>query len=277
MANEAMREHWTTYGERWVRDRASLDAMLAPFLAAMLDGAAARPGEAILDIGCGAGTTTIALARRVAPGGRVVGVDVSAPLISELGRRAREAGEVGRSIQPLLADAQVDPLPGPFDVVTSRFGVMFFDDQDAAWRNIRGVARAGARLAFVCWQRTEDNPWSVVPALAALAVSPGNEPPPDPDAPGPSALADAGRTVRILATAGWRDAACTPIRVPITLGSDMPAALANVRGQSSVAGAIERAGEQAVCEAVAAALAPYTRADGSIQLEAAAWLVTARA
>jgi SAM-dependent methyltransferase len=282
MANEAMREYWgADAGERWVRDRERFDAVLKPFLEVLLDAAAVRAGESVLDVGCGAGTTTLALAERCGPTGRVTGAANTAPLAAELYRRAATA-PTGRlaPITTVVADAQVDPLPGPFDLAVSRFGVMFFDDQAAAWRNIHAAMRPGGRLAFVCWQSADRNPWSRVPTEAALAVAP---PPPDEtvaasSAPGPYALADATQTERWLLSAGWREVSVRPIDTEVELGADLDGAVAHLRRQSGIVAAIERAGEVPVMDAVARALAPYAvAAGGPVRLDAAAWLVTASA
>jgi len=157
----------------------------------------------------------------------------------------------------------------------SRFGIMFFDDPSVAWANLHDATRPGGRLAFVCWQQPEDNPWSRVPALAALAVSPSDVEPPGPDDPGPSSLADPARVRSLLGAAGWQQVRLTDLRPRVTLGRDLDGAVEQVRNLASVAGAIERVGESAVLPAVRSALEPHVGDDGAVRLAGAAWLVTA--
>lgn len=277
MPNDAATTYWAEEaGPRWVRDRARHDAELAPMLEAMLAAAAPRAGESVLDVGCGSGTSTLAVAELVAPTGRVVGVDVSPPLLAELDRRVHRV--VPRPpVQTLLADAQVVDLPGPFDLLVSRMGVMFFDDQVAAWTNLRRAMEPGGRAVAVVWQEQAENPWMVVPGRAALAVSPPEVAAPAPGEPGPHALADPVLTTDRLTRAGWREVRLEPIRPIVALGADLDDAVEQVRGLGSVGGAIERVGEQRIVPAVRAALAPYVSADGVVRMQAAAWVLTARA
>lgn len=277
MPNDAATTYWAEEaGPRWVRDRARHDAELAPMLAALFATADPRVGESVLDVGCGAGTSTLAVAERVAPTGRVVGVDVSPPLLAELDRRVHRV--VPRPpVQTLLGDAQVEKLPGPFDLLVSRMGVMFFDDQVVAWTNLRRAMAPGGRAVAVVWQEQAENPWMAVPARAALAVSPPDVAPPGPGEPGPHGLADPTLTTDRLTSAGWREVRLEPIRPIVDLGRSLDDAVDQVRGLGSVGGAIERVGAERVLPAVRAALAPYVAADGAVRMQAAAWVVTARA
>ena len=147
----------------WAEVRQPLELQLTPLGRPALDALAARPGERILDIGCGGGDTVLDLARRVAPDGSIVGIDVSAAVLAFARRAAEGLGQV-RFIQ---ADAQAPPFaPASFDAAFSRFGVMFFADPVAAFANIRRSLRPGGRLAFVCWRPMTENPWMG----AAMAV-----------------------------------------------------------------------------------------------------------
>lgn len=278
MSNAEARAYWSEQGgPRWVRQRDHHDAVLAPLLEALLDAADPHPGELVLDIGCGSGTSTITAAEAVAPDGRVVGIDFSPVLLDDLRRRLDDLRAGGRElpVDVLLADAQTDLLPGPADLVISRFGVMFFDDPTSAWRNLREATGDEGRLAFVCWQAPELNTWVSVPGAAAVAVAPDTVMPPA-DAPGPFGLADADRTAAMLTAAGWRDVSVADDRRRLLLGRTVDDAVDHVSALGAVGRAIVSAGEDVVLPAVRAALAPHADDDGSVRMDAAAWLVTAR-
>ena len=200
-ANADQSEFWNAEpGLEWVRFQCDLDLLLRDVTDLLLGACAPRDGEAILDVGCGAGASSLALARAVAPSGGVQGIDISAPLLE----RARErAGEQGlRNASFLQADAQHHPLgPGRFDLAASRFGVMFFSDPVAAFRNLAACLRPGGRIAFVAWDALDRNPWFAWPQRIALDRL-GERPPPPSDAPGPMAFRDIGRVVAILRAAG---------------------------------------------------------------------------
>src|SRR5205085_5408254 len=133
---------------------------------AAMDAANLGSADSVLDVGCGCGSTTLALARRVGSSGRALGIDISAPMLEVARRRAREEGLSNASFEQ--ADAQVHAFRQEFDVLYSRFGVMFFDDPPLAFKNLHGAMRAGGRLAFVCWQALHKNPWMSVPMMAAF-------------------------------------------------------------------------------------------------------------
>ena len=174
---------------------------------------AARPeaGDAVLDVGCGTGASTLKVAGRVADGS-VVGVDISRPLLDRARSRA-EAAEIDNA-SFLLADAQTHRFPaGGFDVLISRLGMMFFEDPVAAFRNLGRALRPGGRIAFVAWAGVKDNPWFHVPRDAAVSRL-GAAPSADPSAPGPLAFQDAGRVARLMAAAGsWQDVRAEQLQV----------------------------------------------------------------
>ncbi len=203
--NKAQIDLWTTRaGGHWVERQATLDRALGPLGALVLDAAALRPGERVLDVGCGCGDTTLALSGIVGAGGQVTGVDVSAPMLDRARARVAARPEGGAPIELLLADASSSALPHTYDALYSRFGVMFFADPEAAFRHLRGAMRPGGRLAFVCWRARAEQGW-VVPIVDAVAphLPPGA--PPDERAPGPFAFADRDRVASLLARAGWSD------------------------------------------------------------------------
>jgi len=205
MSNDEQAAFWRGRpGAVWAERQEKMDIELDSLGRLALDRLAAGPGERILDIGCGGGTTTLELARAVGPDGRVVGVDFSTPQVERARRRAEELGVA--NVTFLDADAAASVPGGPYDGAFSRFGVMFFADPVAAFANIRAAMAPGGRLAFVCWQGPEANAWFSL-AVRAVAGLDGVElpAPPPPDAPGPMALADRGRIEAVLGGAGWTD------------------------------------------------------------------------
>lgn len=197
MANEAERTRWND--ERWVHawpDRERMTDAVSPTL---LEAVGAAPGQRMCDIGCGGGALTIALARRVAPGGQVVGLDLSAPLL-ELARR-RAAGVANARFVQL--DVQTEELgDDPFDVAVSQFGVMFFDEPLAAFGAVRLLVRPGGRLVFACWMGVEHNLWHMGTVLRPFLPAP-RVPPPGKSPVGPFALGDEEYVRELLEGAGF--------------------------------------------------------------------------
>jgi SAM-dependent methyltransferase len=190
---------------------------------------------------------------------------------------AQSAGLANASF--IEGDAQVHSFePGSFDVVISRFGVMFFADPAAAFTNLHTATKPGGCLVFVCWQPMTENQWLLVPGAALAEHIPLPDPGP-PDAPGMFALADSGRMRGILASAGWRDIQITPVHTPILLagGGTIDDAIEFLRtgslGRAMLAGADPATQARAVAS-VRAALAPYADDEG-VHLGAAVWLVRA--
>jgi SAM-dependent methyltransferase len=198
IANTEQAEHWNTGPgvAHWVANQARYDRMHAPFTALILQAAALRPGENVLDVGCGCGGTTLAAARLVAPG-QALGLDLSGPMLARARSDAEAAGLANVAFQQ--GDAQVQPLePASFEVVISRFGVMSFADPVAAFANIRSATRPGGRLVFACWQPLAANQWLLVPG-AALAEHVRPPAPVPADGPGMFAFSEPDRLRPILA------------------------------------------------------------------------------
>lgn len=190
-------------GERWVANQARLDAMVEVFGQAAIEAAAPATDERVLDVGCGAGASSRALAARVGAGGQVLGVDISEPLID----RARTLARQDTPALFQVADASSAELPqGAFDILFSRFGVMFFDDPTAAFAHMRRALRPGGRVAFVCWRGAAENDWVRLPMGALMGIVPPSALP-DPEAPGPFSFGDRERVARILTAAGFTDIA----------------------------------------------------------------------
>lgn len=191
-------ENWSTQGRSWIEHEAVQDQILAPVTQAVLDLAGFEQGERVLDVGCGTGAHALAVAEAVVPDGEVLALDVSAPFLDRVAERAKTAN---LPIRTRLADAQTADWSEQFDALTSRFGVMFFADPSAAFRNLARPLRPGGRMVFAAWAPVSVNPFWRLP-LAVASDRLGAPPPTPPNAPGPMGLADKDYVVTQLAAAG---------------------------------------------------------------------------
>jgi SAM-dependent methyltransferase len=270
--------HWNgEQGRRWVAQQQLLDRMIDRFGDAALRAAAPRPGERVLDIGCGCGSTSLALAQRVGASGDVLGVDVSRPMLAVARALVSPPGSAPLSFAE--GDAADAVLPAGRDLLFSRFGLMFFAQPAAALRHLRGALRPGGRLAFVCWRAPRDNPWAMAPVMAArqaLAITP---PPADPLAPGPFAFADDARLQGLLAEAGFAQVALQRFDAPITIGGSARAAAEAALQVGPVSRLASEAGPDktsVLADALERALAPLASPDGVVRLNGSTWVVTAQ-
>lgn len=262
-------------GRNWAELQAMLDRMLAPFADHLTAEGFPGEGRTVLDVGCGAGATTLAMARRLGPDGAALGVDISGPLVEAAKARA-EAEGLGRA-GFIQADAQTHAFAaGAFDAVISRFGVMFFDDPPAAFANLRRAARQGGKLAFVAWRSAADNPFMATAAKAAAPFLPAL-PHPEPGAPGQFAFADGARVRAILAAAGWSDIDIRPLDLPTVVAeADLMTYVTRMGPVGLALKTMDEAAQHEVTDALRAAFAPFVR-DGAARFTSACWSVTARA
>jgi SAM-dependent methyltransferase len=279
--NQPQVEYWNgDAGKMWAKSHAILDGNMAQLSAVALELAAARPGEHVLDVGCGAGDTTLALTRRITAGGapgRMVGVDVSEPMLERARERAAASDLDKSALTFVNADAAEHAFaPGSFDLVFSRFGVMFFADPVRAFKNLARATRG--RLSFMCWRAVAENPWSHAPLEVARPFLPATPPTPA-DAPGPFAFADEARTKGILSAAGWRDVTMTAADRPMNMGTTAAEATEFVLTIGPTARAVREAGDPDLPAKVRAKLLSlferYEK-DGAVAMPAGVWLVTAR-
>jgi SAM-dependent methyltransferase len=261
-------------GQAWVDEQQLLDRTFEPIQELLAEAAAARGARAVLDIGCGSGATTLAVARRLGARGHATGVDISAPLVAVAQARARREGV---NAQFIRADAQThDFEPASFDLMISRFGVMFFDDPVAAFANLRRAAMPACSLQLVVFRSIAENPFMTTAERAAAPLL-TNLPPRKPDAPGQFAFADRERVRGILAGAGWSQAGLTPIDIDCGFPvADLERYFTRFGPLGQVLREADDATRQRVIEAVRAAFQRFVR-DGEVRFTAACWLVSARA
>jgi SAM-dependent methyltransferase len=267
-------------GRRWAELQERTDAQLDPLGRAALERVDPRPGERALDVGCGAGQSTLELAELVGPRGSVVGVDISEPLLGRAKERVRAAGLT--NVELVLGSAATTRLEPAFNLIFSRFGVMFFDEPVAAFAHLRATLVPGGRLGFVCWQPLEVNPWAQAPLAAVRSLRPEH---PllellAPGKPGPFAFSDPELVRRILTDAGFVEVGVVPYELEVAIGGART--LAEAVDCSLQIGPAARfiadAGledEPRVPDVLAAALAPYATERG-VLVPARTLLVSAR-
>jgi len=263
-------------GQRWADRQAGQDVLLKPIADLLIDRAAPKPGERVVDVGCGSGATTIAFAQKVAPSGHAFGVDISGPMLE----RARASAPKELPVDFALADATIYPFDSAsVDLLASRFGVMFFADPVLSFANMRKALKPAGRLAFACWREPRENPFFMAPLHAAYKHVP-KLPPQGPDDPGPFAFASEERVRRILEGAGFtgiRMEAC-PLLLDTAIGGGLDRAVQGALEIGPASRALEGQPEelrQAAVHSIREALAAFVKGD-AVLMPASIWIVTAR-
>jgi SAM-dependent methyltransferase len=268
-----MAKAWEGEADHWVRAADRYDAAVAAVWQTFLDQGHVTATDRVLDVGCGTGRSSRD-AGLLASAGSVLGVDINQRMLDEAA--ARTAREGPPNVRYEWADAQVHRFDvAAFDVVISRYGVMFFADRLAAFTNLAAALRPGGRLAVLVWQSLDRNPW-LVAVRAALAVG-RDLPAPPPGAPGPYGLADTDAATAMLAEAGYRSIKFDPIDVPMRLGDDAEDAWEYLRGMGLYRGLTEGLGETEKADAMANVkqlISDHTTSDGVI-VDSASWSITA--
>lgn len=253
-----------------------LDQMFMPFEDQLVEAVAAAGGGRVLDVGCGTGGTTLAIAKRIAaPATRCVGIDISAPMLAVARDRATHQGLPATFV---CADAQGHPFePASFDMIVSRFGVMFFADPVRAFQNLRAAARSDAGLAFVAWRSATENPFMTTAERAAAPLLPELPARRPESTTGQFAFADRDRSVAILQRSGWTAIDIEPIDIVCTLPAHELDRYLSWLGPVGVL--LQKADgptRHRVIDTVRTAFAPYMHGD-ELRFTAACWRVNARA
>jgi len=274
-ANLEQLEYWNgPVGERWARLQEKIDLHMEEITESALGFAAPCEGENILDIGCGCGTTTFLLAFRAGSSGAAAGLDISQPMLAVARARAMAQNAAVAFIEGDASSYDFQPV---FDLVFSRFGIMFFADPVPAFANIRNAIAPDGRLAFVCWRSMAENLWASAPMEAALHLLPPQEPA-DPCAPGPFAFADRARLASILASANFLHVEIEPFDGTMNMGAtlaDAAAEVLNIGPLARAAADLDDETRARIGESVERAYACYASAAG-VTPPAACWLVRAQ-
>jgi SAM-dependent methyltransferase len=260
-------------GKSWAKNQAVMDSMIEPLGGIAIDESGVGAEDQVLDVGCGCGDTSLALARL---GAGVTGIDVSEPMLSVARRRA---DSTGHEISFVLADALTHTFDEDYSLLYSRFGVMFFADPVAAFTNLAGALNKSGRLCFICWRPAMENEWISVPLAAALAHVPPPQQP-APRTPGEFAFSDKDYVAEILNGAGYKDIQIDPVDQDLTVGgaSSIDQAMEFYEYIGPLARMFAELDEPTrikTRQAVREAVQPYQSADG-LKLGSACWLVKAR-
>lgn len=281
MANEKQKTYWSKVGgPKWVGLGGAMEARLAPVSDLLIQLAALQPGETVLDIGCGAGLTSLAAAQAVGPNGHVLGVDISDTMLEAARALGTQANTANLTLT--LGDAQTDEFSPPANVLISRFGVMFFEDPIAAFANLRRSTAPGARMVLTAWAPLSANEhWRKPLELVETLVGPGA--PRIPHAPGPLAFDEPDYVSTLLREAGWQNGTVRAVEVNLHgVSLDEEARVACFMGPSGALLEEKQASpkqREAARQAIRAALPSYTTTtpDGGVHLPATLHLITATA
>ena len=260
-------------GRAWVDLQELLDTVLKPFEDLLVEAIRGGSDSRVLDVGCGTGSTTLAVARRLGANGHGIGIDLSEPMIT-LARTRAVRENIPASF--ILANAQDHTFePASFDRMISRFGVMFFDDSVRAFTNLRRAARDDAALQFVAWRSPSENPFMTTAERAAAPLLP-DIPPRRPDAPGQFAFADRQKVRRILEESGWRDVDIRPIDVACTLPErELMRYVTRLGPLGMILHQADERTRAEVTKTVRAAFDPFVHG-AEVRFIAACWMVSAR-
>jgi SAM-dependent methyltransferase len=274
-ARDEQTKRWNSApGQAWVEMQAVLDQTFTPLETLLVDAVAAVSPARVLDVGCGTGATTLAVARRVAPSDGCVGVDISEPMIAAARARAEHERV---HVTFICANAQEHTFdPASVDMLISRFGVMFFDDPVRAFANLRRAARRGVALRFIVWRSAEENPFMTTAERAAAPLLPSLPPRKPENAPGQFAFGNAEHVDGILKASGWTEIDIQPLDVVCTFPENQLVRYLTRLGPVGLA--LQDADDDTrarVIEAIRPAFDPFVHA-ADVRFVAACWMIGAR-
>lgn len=260
-------------GRAWVEAQDLTDRMLKPLEDLLVGTIPAGSGGRVLDVGCGTGSTTVAVAQRLGSKGQCTGVDISEPMLSAARQRAQREKLQASFI---LADAQTYTFePASYDLIVSRFGVMFFDDPVQAFANLRRAASEGGALRFIAWRTPAENPFMTTAQRAAAPLFPELDAP-KPDGPGQFAFGERSRIETILKNSGWAGIDIESIDVPCSFPErDLAGFLTRLGPVGRILQDADESTRARVFAAVRPAFNPYIGGD-EVRFSAACWMVSAQ-
>ncbi len=276
--NDGQFEFWEDIAPDWLASLEHTDLVASPFGESAMHRLSLQPGQRVLDIGCGAGATTMEMARRVGPSGRAVGLDIAPAMIAAANGFAAAAGISNATFS--VADAQIEAFePGSYDAAFSQFGVMFFGDPVAAFSNIRRALHADGVFSFACWENIFANEWMFVPGSAVVAVTGSLPPMPGPGEPGPFSLADSAEIASVLEEAGFGQVEIASQAEAVVLRDHQIDSLVSLSQRVGPVREALRTADEATKTLITSAVrkAILDRAvDGVVSLSATAFVVSAR-
>lgn len=273
--NADQKQYWNeVVGERWVSNQTALDRAMAPLTERLLDVARPRESERVLDVGCGCGELSLRAAELVGPSGKVLGIDISRPMLAHASSRSQALSLSERApIAWLEADAMVYEFEPAYDLLISRFGVMFFEDKPRAFANLRQAMKPGARFALLAWRGRAGVQWFDLPLQWIAPILP--PPPPTDGEVGPFGLADSELTLAILRRAGFTDVAAEAVDASLLMGETIAEAEALLLETGPAAGLIREAdpARQAAARALLQEnIARIATPEGRVELGGACWI-----
>jgi SAM-dependent methyltransferase len=240
----------------------------------LLQAAAIASGQRVLDLGCGNGASTREAARLAEPG-EVVGIDLSAAMLTNA--RARSAADGLTNVTFIQGDAQIhDFEPESFDIIISNAGAMFFDDQVAAFANLRRALRPGGRIALMAWQRLEDNEWLTM--LRETLAMGRDLPEPVVGTPGPFGLADRDQVSALLSETGFTDVSFGDVREPMMCAASTEEAFALMSNDAPTRGLLDGLSDAVKATALdrlRSVIAAHETPSG-VSFGSGSWLIQAR-
>jgi SAM-dependent methyltransferase len=272
MTSSEQEQLWNgSSGQAWVESQELLDHVLAPFETLLVEAAAARSPRRLLDVGCGTGSTTLAIARRLGASARCTGIDISQPMLALATARAEREGS---SAEFVRADAQTHAFESAtVDMIVSRFGVMFFDDPVAAFANLRRASTSNAALRLIAWRSAAENPFMTAAERAAAPLLP-ELPARNPDGPGQFAFGSSTRVHAILEESGWTSAEVRPIDVECAFpAAQLDAYLTRLGPVGRVVQEADERTRARLMQAIRPAFVPYVHG-ANVRFVAACWMVS---